>query len=58
MGLHRAHNGAYLLDKGALRLEPGFTPENVVQTTRIGISRAQEKPWRFYVTANPHISRP
>lgn len=30
----------------------------IVKTTRIGISRAQNKRWRFYICDNKHISRP
>ena len=40
-----------------LHLERGFTPEMIVQTERIGISKAKEQPWRFYVSNNPYVSR-
>jgi len=29
----------------------------IVQTTRIGISKAKDQPYRFYMKGNPHISR-
>lgn len=29
----------------------------ITQTTRIGISRAKDTPWRFYITDNPYISK-
>ena len=38
---------------------PGqMTPEkNVMTTTRIGISQAQDYPWRFYIKDNIDVSR-
>lgn len=56
MGITMAHGGTHIT-KGSLRLEPGFVPEQIVQTTRVGISKAQNQPWRFYVKGNPYISR-
>lgn len=29
---------------------------NVTTTTRIGISKAKDVPWRFYITDNPYVS--
>lgn len=30
--------------------------ENIIQTTRIGINKAIELPWRFYIKDNPWVS--
>jgi DNA-3-methyladenine glycosylase len=30
----------------------------ITKTTRIGISRGQDVPWRFYITGNPYVSKP
>lgn len=48
LGIGMQHNGTDLLDDSSLiHLEPGEGPEVVMATPRVGISRAQERPWRF-----------
>lgn len=45
------------LIKGPIRIYPGPKSE-VVATTRVGISRAQELPLRFLEAGSPYVSRP
>ena len=40
-----------------LLLQPPLPTENIVQTTRIGISRARDIPWRFYEKDNTNVSK-
>ncbi len=40
-----------------LLLEPPLPQTDIVQTTRIGISRGQDVPGRFYIRGNPYVSR-
>jgi DNA-3-methyladenine glycosylase len=56
MGITKADDGTRL-GRGRLWLEPGFEPEQITQTARIGITKNVEHPWRFYVTGSPYISR-
>ena len=55
----KALNGHDLYQKPLqLQIQPAIPAKNVVQTTRIGISKAQDQPWRFYISGNAYISRP
>lgn len=59
LAIGRRHNGTDL-HAGNLRLElqPALPAEQIVQTTRIGISHAKDVPWRFYIKDNPYVSKP
>lgn len=48
------------LRAGELRLIPReqLPSATIVQTTRIGISRGKDVPWRFYMKDNPYVSKP
>lgn len=38
--------------------QPPLHQRDITITTRIGISREKDKPWRFYITDNPYVSKP
>lgn len=56
--IDRSLNGHNLAEP-PLRLELGnqLPNENIVQTTRIGITKAIDMPWRFYIKDNPCVSK-
>lgn len=47
------------LSREPLQLLPPAKKQDfaIVQTPRIGISRAIDQPWRFYISENPYVSR-
>jgi DNA-3-methyladenine glycosylase len=61
LGINGALNG-FSLDSPELFVaqvppEIALTPFQMVHSTRIGISRGIDLPWRFYVAANRHVSK-
>jgi DNA-3-methyladenine glycosylase len=57
-GITRADDGADLVD-GPFHIASDGTPPPAqpVVKPRVGISRAVDAPWRWYVANNPHVSR-
>lgn len=40
-----------------LTVPPDNTVDDIIQTTRIGISKGSDVPWRFYIANNPYVSK-
>lgn len=63
LGIDRSHSGLALLGDPAavavaLRPAPTMVEESIVRSTRIGISRAQDREWRWHLDGNRWVSRP
>jgi DNA-3-methyladenine glycosylase len=47
------------LASGSLTISHGSAPpEGIVETTRIGITRGTDLPWRYLVDGDEHVSVP
>lgn len=57
-GITKADNNSEL-GKGSISVHEGerVFPGKIGTSTRIGISKAKEKEWRFYIKGNPWVSR-
>ncbi len=56
LGITRKHNGMSLTSN-ELWIEKGIKPEEIIQTTRIGLSQGEGLPYRFYIKDNPLVSK-
>lgn len=57
LGIPQGYNGL-LLDDSKISLTLPNQKVPITQTTRVGIRKAVELPWRFYQTGNPFVSKP
>jgi DNA-3-methyladenine glycosylase len=59
MGIDRAQDGLDLCAPGPLWLGEAAGPTGAIGVSvRIGITKAAERPWRFFERGNPHVSGP
>jgi len=56
LGVIGAHHGFDLCADPEFGFALAAAPGPVVATPRIGIVRAVERPWRFHLAGNPHVS--
>ena len=60
LGIELVHNETDL-ERGPLRIEPaasGWEQVSLVTSTRIGITKAPEIPWRFSAVGSRYVSKP
>lgn len=57
MQITRELNEIDLSKSDELWIEAGASPQEIVTTTRIGITQATEYPWRFYIKDNKWVSK-
>jgi DNA-3-methyladenine glycosylase len=57
LGVDLVYDG-HDLTSGSLTISEGTRPEGIVETTRIGITRGTELPWRYLIEGDEHVSVP
>ncbi|HEU5121394.1 MAG TPA: DNA-3-methyladenine glycosylase [Candidatus Saccharimonadales bacterium] len=58
LGIDKRMNGHYLEEAPLkLILQPALKYEQIITTTRVGISKAKDVLWRFYIKDNSYVSQ-
>lgn len=58
LGITKLHDKINLLDeRSEVWLADGLPPEHIAQTTRIGITKATDVPWRWYDADSKFVSK-
>jgi DNA-3-methyladenine glycosylase len=57
LGIGRDDNGADVVRGDRIWLERGPRPAEVSRGPRVGITRAIDEPWRYWITGDPFVSR-
>lgn len=61
LGINGEHDGTDLLSgSGVVQLidGPAVPPSDIASGPRVGISKAADRPWRFAIADNAHVSKP
>jgi DNA-3-methyladenine glycosylase len=60
MGIFDTSLSGKILNKSSILLEAGqpVEPADIISAPRIGITKAVEQPWRFYIKNSPYVSKP
>ena len=56
LGIRLDMQGLDLTQSNELWLAPGPAADAISMSGRIGISKAKEEPWRYWITGNPNVS--
>lgn len=56
MDINKDIDGTNIYD-GPLTIAPGIKPQEITIAPRIGISKAKDHPWRFYIEGNEFVSK-
>ncbi len=57
LGITRLHNGVDLTGRPLVLLKGAAPKENIITTTRIGITEVEKLPLRFYLEGSGYVSR-
>jgi DNA-3-methyladenine glycosylase len=56
LGVDLSHDGQHLTSGSLTISDAGTPPEAIIETTRIGITRGIDLPWRYLIDGDEHVS--